>query len=911
MIPPSVLARRPTRPLTVAEYQSIKSGASQQSEEAPEEVALTETNQLQSIIDSNVTEVNTRIKQFEQKIVQQEKNIQDAYDYYKQKSKKFPKKESEYRKDYERQKDDYQNKIKEYDYQVKFLREGLNYASEGYELGSIYNYVDSKVNYYMAKSEARKQAEKAYQDASKQLEGKYITPAGFITPYKPQGDYAKQFQQVQINFKGKKPITYFQYVKPQQPLELSRPDLQSREPEKIDKDLYGGSVVYATPQPETFQEKAEAYLYQKSKSRNLYGFVSFGAGVGSSVLSNIYFFKEAVTKPVQTTKNIYSSGKEVVRRVKTGEGFPEVGRKLREEPAYSTGYVVGEVLFQKGLKKVPSPTETTKLSFDYLRGKYRPVAESKIKDVPSSVLGREKFDITLAEGVSSTAEPLSKQARRAGETSDLVSGQRNLLNAFKKEIPVRKPIPNEELLTKETKELLRKFDEGTLDKSKYSELNRRIIKESGSKGLLERSMFFDPESRIRQSRLGITPEDVMEESTGITFRKPKPQIVVAEKTLIEGFPEELSDIEKALKSGKSLTSAQADRLLEFQLTKSGKAKPIGFLGRESEVTFAPGELVRKKKFLASTRLGGRRVPIYSVEVYKPSKEISSLLNKLESGELNLVERNKLFNKLSKETGFSKSEVYSSLEGSKYVSPYRLVSFGVSKTSLFSQVSTSSSQQPSKGSSNKTSISKSFSSNNKSPKIFSSLGSSEISIPLSPIQSAISSLGSTTPSSIYYPKPSPGSPPSPTPKTPTIKTPDLTFPGEKRKEEQGYDAYAYVDATKRNKAFYRKLNRVPLTQESALSMTAREVDKTISARGKIAKAKPVKQKGRVVKATVVDTRDKYYSENSYKFRSYSGKKMKPLPTGTIIEKQRFRLDSRGETRKIQKEKARSVRSVFGF
>ena len=164
-----------------------------------------------------------------------------------------------------------------------------------------------------------------------------------------------------------------------------------------------------------------------------------------------------------------------------------------------------------------------------------------------------------------------------------------------------------------------------------------------------------------------------------------------------------------------------------------------------------------------------------------------------------------------------------------------------------------------------------------------------------------------------PTPTPTRPREPTtPKEPPTKIiPDLTFPGEKKLTEQGYDAYAYVDATKRNKAYYRKLNTQPLTQESALSLTAREVDNTISAKGKVVKRKPVKKSGRQIKATVMNTGDRYYSENQFKFRNYSGRKMRPLPTGTIIEKRKYRLDSSGEVGKIQRDKARSVRGIFGI
>lgn len=225
MIPLSLQAKRPSKPLTVEDYQFIKRGTTKEAEaerskieeintklkdvKTPEEYSsiyssiptdlkkyFTEpteiTKQLeqerQGVIDKNVSDVSQRIKTYQEKIEQQNKSIQEAYDYYKRKSEQFPNRETQLRKDFEEEKERRQEKIKEYDYQVKFSQEGIGYISQGYELGGVYNYVDSKVNYYMAKSEARKQAEKSYQEATKLLEGKYITPSGFITPYKPKGD---------------------------------------------------------------------------------------------------------------------------------------------------------------------------------------------------------------------------------------------------------------------------------------------------------------------------------------------------------------------------------------------------------------------------------------------------------------------------------------------------------------------------------------------------------------------------------------------------------------------------------------------------------------------------------------------------------------------------------------------------
>ncbi len=153
---------------------------------------------------------------------------------------------------------------------------------------------------------------------------------------------------------------------------------------------------------------------------------------------------------------------------------------------------------------------------------------------------------------------------------------------------------------------------------------------------------------------------------------------------------------------------------------------------------------------------------------------------------------------------------------------------------------------------------------------------------------------------------------PIPKKPI--RPIFFFAGEKPeyKKEQPYDSFVLVDATKKTRR-YEKLNKEPLTQSSALSMMAKAVDTTISARGKIVKTKPIIQKGIKIIPKAKDTKDKYYDRTKYKFREWATKKKKKLPTGVVIERQKFRLDSPGEVKKIHREKKKAVniRKFFGF
>lgn len=188
----------------------------------------------------------------------------------------------------------------------------------------------------------------------------------------------------------------------------------------------------------------------------------------------------------------------------------------------------------------------------------------------------------------------------------------------------------------------------------------------------------------------------------------------------------------------------------------------------------------------------------------------------------------------------------------------------------------------------------------------------------PTQVEIAGQRTDTKQGFDYGKPS-------TPRTPTTpKTPIFKFPEEiikpfddyqrknKQIEQQGYDAYAYIDATKQRKAYYKKLNEQPLTKESALSLASREVDNTISAKGKVIKSKPKIINNKKVVEKPIDTNDNYFEVNRNKFRTYQqrqGAKTK-LPN-SFIERQKYRLDKSGETKNITSAKRFNIRNAFGI
>lgn len=152
----------------------------------------------------------------------------------------------------------------------------------------------------------------------------------------------------------------------------------------------------------------------------------------------------------------------------------------------------------------------------------------------------------------------------------------------------------------------------------------------------------------------------------------------------------------------------------------------------------------------------------------------------------------------------------------------------------------------------------------------------------------------------------------------IEIPEIKRPQYVKGE--GYDAYVLREATSRSKRGYVKINTRPLTKESALSAMSREVDSSISARGKVEKIPEIVEKvrnaaGKIVGKKkkfikVMDTKDKYWKMNKRKFRNFSTKKKKPLKSGVYIERQRYRLDSPREKRQIQIRR-KGVGGFFGL
>jgi hypothetical protein len=368
--------------------------------------------------------------------------------------------------------------------------------------------------------------------------------------------------------------------------------------------------------------------------------LGIGAGAASSIGSTLSFGKSLFTEPVTTIKSVGTGLKNVGLRIKSGEFFPEIGNVLKNEPSFAIGYAAAEYGQAKvGGVVLDKSIETTKLVGTRLSPKFKPVVKVDdalvIKNIPSSVAGRNTIDIPIAGSLKDIEVPIPKQVKIAGTNIDAVSAQRSLFGMFDDTKVINKPLP-------------------TPDSPP-----------------LERAFFADPYGKLRVSRLGVLEEapkkasflDVL--SGNVQFSKTKPQVTLFENVPVEKFPASLKDVEKLLKKGKSGTEAQKLRLVEWQLKPSGKFKPLGFISTEPEVILSPGEIIRKQKTIAKTIFNSKPIDIFSVEIASATPKTAELQKLKLFGGLNLKQNAELISRISKETGFSSRQI----NPKPYLSPY--------------------------------------------------------------------------------------------------------------------------------------------------------------------------------------------------------------------------------------------------
>ncbi len=399
------------------------------------------------------------------------------------------------------------------------------------------------------------------------------------------------------------------------------------------------------------QERERERLRTKKQRGQKLTLKEEGILVGRTVIQGVGEFGQAVILLPETIVNLAKDPSQLkkigpaIRR--EGKNF---GKLIRVSPTEAFAQIGTEIFLLKGTGKALKVTgQVGNQARAAISPKFKKIKGGEIEIKTS----QGKTTLRVGGTVKKIQEPLSVQAQLAGQKVTAVSAQADALLGFiRSRKIIRKPIPGEETLSKPTKRLLSKFDKGTISK-------KELIFLEGKVPLLERSFFADPRGRFRPSRLGAKQKEATFFefiSEDITFKTSKPQVLVFQDIRVQKFPKNLIDVEKSLKSGKTLTESQARRLLDFQNKKSGKFKPIGALTREPEITLAPGEIIKREKVLAKTIIDGRVVEFVKVKVVKPTTSTKKLLKKEAAGKITSKELAILKKKLRRETGFKEVRV---------------------------------------------------------------------------------------------------------------------------------------------------------------------------------------------------------------------------------------------------------------
>lgn len=616
-------------------------------------------------------------------------------------------------------------------------------------------------------------------------------------------------------------------------------------------------------------------------------------------------FVSTLTENVIAFKDLPKTAKEIVKDPAKLKKVPtaikraggEFGELLRVSPTEAITKVGTEILLlkatAKGFEKIGKGVELgrARLSPKFVgKAKTGKTLEVLIKD--GKRLRKVKLKVVGRIGSKSLPpETLAKKVGRAGKRVDAVSTQADRLVGFirRKKI-IRKPIPGEAKFSKATKSLLKKFDDGTINQKQLIQLDD-LIQKQGEKGILERSFFVDPEARIRPSRIGVEQRGSLLDllSGDVTFRKPKPQILLFEKAKVERLPKALKSIERKLRQNKVLTKTETNRFLKFQLTESGKFKPIGFASREPELTLAPGEIIKRQKTVGVTIINGRRVPIVKVKVLKPKGKLKKLLDLAKKKPLSKKQSKTLNRLLKKQTGFN-YKVPSSGRISKKVVSIKRIGASVTSRIIFRK--------------RKSKISK----RRKAKRVTRpSRPRRKISRPRRPFKPSRPSRPSRRRRRIKISRVSKArrvrKPSRPRKvikisrigrsvrigKPVKVIRPPLRKIKKKRKKpklKQGYIVFG------KSRGKFLRLNKKPLSEKNALNRGAFAVDHTTARTFKIKRVGKFKKLGRITKQE-----GNYFKRTRKKYRRFKIKKgvKRPLVRKYIERKGRGLIDTRGEKR----------------
>ncbi len=570
-------------------------------------------------------------------------------------------------------------------------------------------------------------------------------------------------------------------------------------------------------------------------------------------------------------------------------GGKNFGQLIRVSPTEAFVKIVGEIFILQGTGLALRITgKLGSQATARLSGKFKGVKKDVIS-IPSSTGVKKTIKIKVSPKIGRA--PPKKQAAFAGKRATVVSAQGDrLISLLKTKKVIRKPIRGEEDLSRKTKALLKKFDQGRVSLKELAELDRRIGREA-KKGLLERSLFADPTGTLRKRFLRIQQtkdaglRDILlgEE---LSFKTPKPQILIFEDVKIQDFPKGFETIKKKLSQGKPLTKSETTKFLQFQTKISGKFKPFGFQSGELEVTLAPGEIIKKVKTVAKTSIDGKIVPIIKAKVVKAKPTTKKLLKKLDSGKITKGELRILQKKLKRETGFRHSLSSGRGKVGKRISLKRVVS------SLGSRVRTRVRRKPRRipGRPPKRVPTRPPKGPPKGPPKRPPHGP-----PRRPPKRPPRRPPTRPPKG--PPKRPPHGPPRRPPKRPP-KRPPATILRPPRKQSPKGKKGKLVESFNvfgKDKGKFIKLNRKPLSKKDALDRGSFAIDKSTS---RTLRLKPVgrikpKSLGKLGKSE-----RGHFKKFGMKFRQNVIRRKKAIKkTNQFIEKRKHAIDSRGEKRQL--------------
>lgn len=623
-------------------------------------------------------------------------------------------------------------------------------------------------------------------------------------------------------------------------------------------------------------EKLQTQLFQASTQfarKNTYSNKLLSAGAA---------FLGQIVKSVDDTVKLPQTLNEIRKNPSLLLTIPEVlrtsfntrARLFKTNPGEAIAITLADVVVfratNRAIEAITSVANNARVLSPLFRGVVRAGSV-----VPIKIKGKT-FNVTVVRKLP--RERLAAQIARAGTRVNAVSAQADaLVRLLRRQRTVKKPTGG--TLDAQTRQLLAKLDAGRITKKELSTLNQRLRK-SGSKGVLERSFFADPAGRLRLSRLGIGAKRarLIDWLTGdITFKTPKPQVLFFPGAKVSKFPASLQTIIQKIRTGKRLTKAEELRLVQFQLKRTGTFKPVGFVSNEAEVTLAPGEIIQRVRTVATIRANGTFIPIVQARVVPIPKNLRSLVTKFRQRKITAAELRELNRRLARFTGFD----YSLTMRSKRL--VNLRSMSLTSALTFAKYRGSSSRRGGVGRSVRKGASPSVVKRG-SPRFSvmrgSLRGTSRITTSRAPPRRG--GRGSTSKSGKSGAKrriPAVSRPIGGARGGRVVRQPRLQNKKDESKGQAGYDVY--VRAGRR----LRKINAFALTRTDANRYLRYILENSTSASGIIKKSR---QKAKVVQGIP--------ATQASHFRSR--KRKSKLDARSVIEKRKYRINTRGEKSQLK-------------